>query len=380
MAAVVLVEGDRHMRILITGGAGFVGSSLGLMLKRDLPDVEVCAFDNLRRRGSELALGRLRDGGVEFVHGDVRSPADLMDAGAFDLLLECSAEPSVHAGYDGSPAYVIQTNLEGTIHCLEAARQHRADVVFLSTSRVYPIARLRSLPLERCGDRFDVPDASSGPGWSVNGITTDFPMSGHRSMYGATKLAAELLIEEYHAMYGLRTIINRCGVISGPWQMGKVDQGFIVLWAARHLLGGPLSYTGFGGEGLQVRDVLHVADLCDLIRTQINDMSRYDGALFNVGGGRERSVSLAELTRMCRERTGQNISPAGHAQTNDADVPYYVTDNFQITTASGWEPRRGLGALLDDIFAWLGDNRGMLEPILGVPPDPMPESPVTTSF
>ena len=126
-------------------------------------------------------------------------------------------------------------------------------------------------------------------------------------MYGATKLASELICEEYRAMYGLRTVINRCGVIAGPWQMGKVDQGVVVLWAARHAYGGELSYVGFGGDGLQVRDVLHVADLCDLIRVQLADLPRYDGAVFNVGGGRERSVSLLELTRMCAERSGREL-------------------------------------------------------------------------
>jgi CDP-paratose 2-epimerase len=359
------------MRILVTGGAGFVGSNLALMLKRDLPDVGVCAFDNLRRRGSELALGRLRNGGVEFLHGDVRCPDDLADAGGFDLLLECSAEPSVQAGYESNPAYVIQTNLAGTVHCLEAARKQRADVIFLSTSRVYPIERLRGLPLERRQDRFDLAAASSGQGWSFDGIGMDFPLSGRRSLYGATKLAAELLVEEYRAMYGLRTIINRCGVISGPWQMGKVDQGFTVLWAARHLFGGPLGYAGFGGDGLQVRDVLHVADLSELIRLQIADLSRLDGGLFNVGGGRERSLSLVELTRMCRERAGLStpgIPITRDPETNPADVPFYVTDNFQIATATGWEPRRGLDVLLDDIFSWLREHRGMLEPILGGPP------------
>jgi len=353
------------MRILITGGAGFVGSSLSLMLKRDLPDADVCAFDNLRRRGSELALTRLRAGGVAFVHGDVRAPEDLSEVGAFDLLIECSAEPSVQAGYNGSPAYVIQTNLSGTAHCLEAARRHKADVIFLSTSRVYPIERLRSLPLERCGDRLDISDASSGAGWSSHGISVDFPLSGHRSMYGATKLASELLIEEYRAMYGIRAIINRCGVLSGPWQMGKVDQGFIVLWASRHLFGGALGYVGFGGEGLQVRDVLHVNDLYDLIRLQVGDFPRYDGAVFNVGGGHQRSVSLAELTKMCRERSGREIPLGQRADTSPADVPYYITDNAQITAASGWEPRLGIAALLDDIFSWLRQHRAMLEPVLG---------------
>jgi CDP-paratose 2-epimerase len=356
------------MRILITGGAGFVGSSLALTIKRDLADVEVWAFDNLRRRGSELAIDRLRDGNVRFVHGDVRAPDDLASVGSFDLLIECSAEPSVHAGYDDGPGYVIQTNLLGTAHCLEAARKNHADVVFLSTSRVYPIEPLRGLPLERRGERFEIAGSASGAGWSAEGIASDFPLIGRRSLYGATKLASELLIEEYRAMYGLRTVINRCGVIAGPWQMGKVDQGFIVLWAARHLFGGPLSYVGFGGEGLQVRDVLHVADLCDLVRLQIADMSRYDGGTFNVGGGRDRSVSLRELTAMCRERAGRTIPLGSIETTNAADVPYYTTDNGQISAVSGWTPRRGPGDVLDDVFAWLGEHRAMLSPILNAPP------------
>jgi CDP-paratose 2-epimerase len=352
------------MKILVTGGAGFVGSSLSLMVKRDRPDVDVCAFDNLRRRGSELAIARLRAGGVEFVHGDVRAPADLTDVGAFDLLIECSAEPSVQAGYNGTPAYVIETNLNGTAHCLEAARRHGADVIFLSTSRVYPIAGLRAIPLERRGDRLEVVEHASGQGWSARGIAADFPLAGHRSMYGATKLASELLIEEYRAMYGMRAIVNRCGVLSGPWQMGKVDQGFMVLWASRHLYGKGLTYVGFGGEGLQVRDVLHVDDLYALIQLQLADFSRYDGAVFNVGGGRASSVSLLELTKMCRERSGRELSIGSRPETNPADVPYYVTDNSQVTAACGWTPRRSVGVLLDDIYSWLNQHRAMLEPIL----------------
>lgn len=352
------------MRILITGGAGFVGSSLALRLKRDRSDVEICAFDNLKRRGSELALDRLRSHGVTFLHGDVRSPDDLADAGAFDLLLECSAEPSVHAGYNASPAYVVQTNLMGTVNCLEAARRQQADVIFLSTSRVYPIAGLRGLPLERRGSRLDLPEDAAGIGWSSRGITREFPLSGSRSMYGATKLASELLLEEYRAMYGLRTVVNRCGVISGPWQMGKVDQGFLVLWAARHLYGGSLSYIGFGGDGLQVRDVLHVDDLYDLIRRQIADLDGCSGAVHNVGGGRTNSVSLSELTLLCRERAGRSVPIASDARTSEADVPYYITDNSAITAATGWAPIRPIGALLDEVFAWLRQYRTALEPVL----------------
>ena len=353
------------MRIVITGGAGFVGSSLALLLKRDRSDLEIRVVDNLRRRGSELAIERLRTHGIEFIHGDIRSTEDLAEAGTFDLLLECSAEPSVQAGYGGSPAYVLHTNLTGTINCLEAARRHHADVIFLSTSRVYPIDGLRSLPLARAGSRLDIPRSESGTGWSARGISADFPLGGHRTMYGATKLASELIVEEYRAMYGMRAIVNRCGVISGRWQMGKVDQGFVVLWAARHLYGGSLTYSGFGGEGLQVRDVLHIEDLYDLLRVQMADMSRHSSATHNVGGGAERSVSLAELTAACRQRAGRAIEIVPVAETNAADVPYYITDNTAITAATGWSPRRSLDAVLDDVFAWLETHRSTLEPVLG---------------
>jgi CDP-paratose 2-epimerase len=164
-----------YRRILVTGGAGFVGSSLALALKGDSPEATVISFDNLHRRGSELTLPRLKAGGVVFQHGDIRNPEDLAEAGACDLLIDCSAEPSVHAGYGGNPVYVVNTNLIGTINCLEAARAYRADMVFLSTSRVYPIAPLRDLPLIEEGERFVIPAQLYGVGWSCRGITTDFP-------------------------------------------------------------------------------------------------------------------------------------------------------------------------------------------------------------
>jgi CDP-paratose 2-epimerase len=353
------------MRILVTGGAGFVGSNLALMWKRDAADAEVIAFDNLHRRGSELALARLRAGGVAFQHGDIRSPEDLAEVGQFDLLLECSAEPSVHAGYGGSPAYLIDTNLVGTVHCLEAARRCGADVAFLSTSRVYPIQPLRDLPLREAPSRFVIPHGAAGPGWSEAGIATGFPLAGSRSMYGATKLASELLLAEYAALYGMRAVVDRCGVIAGPWQMGKVDQGFIVLWAARHAYGGKLAYMGFGAKGLQVRDVLHVADLYDLVRVQLADLDRHAGRVYNVGGGHDRSVSLLELTRLCAERAdGARPAFAVDPETRAADIPYYVTDNAEVTAATGWSPRRSVAQLLDDVFAWLHEHRPLLEPIL----------------
>jgi CDP-paratose 2-epimerase len=353
-----------NVRILVTGGAGFVGSHLALFFKREEPGSTVIALDNLKRRGSELALKRLASGGVEFCHGDVRNSEDLTATGSLDLLVECSAEPSAQAGLYAGEHYLINTNLIGTINCLDHARRHDAMVAFLSTSRVYPIVHLRALPLIATETRFVIPAASRGSGWSARGITEEFPLSGSRSLYGATKLCSELIIAEYVALYGLRAVINRCGVLAGPWQMGRIDQGFVVLWAARHLFGGALSYNGFGGAGLQVRDVLHVNDLYRLIREQMRQVEIHNGKTYNVGGGADCSVSLKELTQKCAERAGQPLALASRPETDPVDIPYYVTDNTAVTAATGWRPRHSVNDILDDVFGWLRDHRGKVEAIL----------------
>lgn len=350
--------------ILVTGGAGFVGSRLATGLKEQYEGARVVALDNLRRRGSELNLPRLKAGGVEFVHGDIRNPGDLEEAGAFDLLLECSAEPSVLAGYGGSPRYVLETNLTGTLNCLEAARVHGAAIVFLSTSRVYPMAAIRKLNYAEGETRLDLLEEQSVPGASAAGIAESFPLEGSRSLYGATKLASELILAEYLEMYGLRGVINRCGVLTGPWQMGKVDQGVVVLWAARHIYGGALKYIGYGGEGKQVRDLLHVDDLLDLICLQLRDLDTLSGQVFNVGGGRDVSVSLRELTALCEEFTGNTINIASDPRDRDADIPLYLTDHRKVTAATGWKPTRTVETTVEEICRWIHDHRKRLAPIL----------------
>lgn len=352
-------------RILVTGGAGFVGSWLALGVKRRYPDATVVALDNLKRRGSELNLPRLRDAGVEFVHGDIRSPEDFDACGAFDLLLECSAEPSVMAGYGGSPAYVVNTNLMGTVNCLEAARTRSAAVIFLSTSRVYPMGAINGLNYVEDDTRFALAADQSVPGVSPAGFSEDFPLEGARSLYGATKLASELLIAEYRAMYGMKAVVNRCGVIAGPWQMGKVDQGVAVLWAARHVFGKPLKYIGFGGEGKQVRDLLHIEDLRDLVFYEIDHLDACDGATWNVGGGLAVSLSLQEMTALCEELSGSRIQIGGNPETRAGDIRLYLTDNARVNAATGWTPQRDARTIMADIVTWVQENRPTLEKILG---------------
>ncbi len=342
--------------ILITGGAGFVGSNLALWFRQRDPSSQVIAFDNLRRRGSEWNLPRLRDAGVEFVHGDIRNPEDLARLPAAELVVDCAAEPSVYAGEGGSPRELLNINLGGTLNTLEYARVHKASLLFLSTSRVYPIARLNSLPFEEGATRFRWTPAAEGLGITAAGVTEQLPVDGPRSLYGAAKLASELLIQEYCYSYGLRALINRCGILAGPWQFGKVDQGVVTLWMARHVFGDSLKYIGFGGAGRQVRDVLHVADVFDLIDRQLERPDLWEGRVYNVGGGFACSTSLCELTDLCRQMTGRTLSVTPHPDTHPLDVRIYITDNQRVSADFGWKPARGIADTLADIRTWLVDH------------------------
>ena len=347
-------------RVLITGGAGFVGSSLGLGLAQRYPNWQITALDNLRRRGSELNLPRLKQAGIKFVHGDVRNTEDL-DTVALqpDLILECSAEPSVVAGYY-SPAYVMQTNLVGTFNFLELARKALADFIFLSTRRVYPIAYLNSLRSSETDTRFELLDQQSLPGVSSQGISEEFPLDGARSLYGSTKLASELLITEYAYVYGLRTVINRCGVLTGPWQIGKVDQGIFAFWTASHYFQRPLKYIGYGGTGKQVRDFLHVSDLLNLIDLQIQGLEELKGQTFNVGGGITNTLSLYETTQLCQEIAGHRIPITHISETRTGDLPIFITDSRKVINATGWHPQKDARTTIIEIYEWIDQNKQKL--------------------
>lgn len=339
------------MKILITGGCGFVGSTLALSLRAD--GHEVMGFDNLSRRGSEVILDRIRSAGCAFMHGDIRNEEDLARLpGRYDLMLECSAEPSVMAAADGEGArYVVRNNLVGSANCLEFCRRASVPMMFMSTSRVYSYAAINALSFRETDTR--VVCEARGPGLTDRGLAEDFPLDGPRSLYGATKLASELLAQEYAAQYGLPVLVNRCGVLAGPWQMGKSDQGVMAFWMASHLLGRPLRYIGFGGHGKQVRDVLHAADFADLVRRQIAVVGTWRGEIYNVGGGPEGSLSLRETTDLCARLSGRTVPVGCEPATRPADVVWYVTDHSRASRVFGWMPTRRPEQILADIRDWM---------------------------
>jgi len=352
------------MKIVVTGGAGFVGSTLCLQLKDKYPSYDIIAFDNLKRRGSELNLTDFQKNGIPFFHGDIRNNEDLSAIGNFDVLIEASAEPSVTAGLDSDPTYVINNNLYGSINCFNACLKNKAKLIFLSTSRVYPIETIEKANYIEESTRFSFDVNQTQIGISNKGISEKLSLDGARSFYGTTKLSSEMFIQEYAAFYGLKAAITRFGVIAGPRQMGKTDQGVVTLWMAKHFWNQSLKYIGYGGTGKQVRDLLHVDDVVRLIDLQIHQIEKFEGKIYNVGGGIENSASLLEMTSICEKITGNKIQIGSEVETRTADLRIYITDNSLIEKEIGWKPTKTVEQIFTDIFHWIKENETQLESIL----------------
>lgn len=343
----------KYKTILITGGAGFIGSNLAVSFKKKYPEAKIIALDNLKRRGSEMNINRLRDYGINFIHGDIRNPEDLNLGKRIDLLIECSAEPSVLAGFGENPLYIINTNLYGTINCLELARKNNADVIFLSTSRVYPYTAINNIRTAELATRFDWRDNQKIKGWSKQGIDTDFILQGPKTLYGATKLSSELILQEYITNYGLKGVINRCGVIAGPWQFGRVDQGVFTFWMFAHYFKKKINYIGFTGKGKQVRDLLHISDLFRLINLEALNLDKINGNVYNVGGARKASLSLLETTKLCQNITGNKIKISRTAATRPGDIIIYLSDNRRVAQDLNWLPLKSPREILEDTYDWI---------------------------
>ena len=353
-----------NLTILITGGCGFIGSNLCVSLKEKYPGYTIIALDNLKRRGSELNIPRLREQGVVYIHGDIRNAEDLEIDANPDFIIDAAAEPSVGSGLGSGLPYVINTNLNGTVHTLQLASKYRSRLIFLSTSRVYPVDYLENIRYSEGESRFEIDKRQTLPGVSIDGINEQFPLDRARSIYGATKLASELLIEEFRAFFDLGYVINRCGVIAGPYQMGKVDQGVIALWVARHYWKKDIAYFGYGGEGKQVRDILHIADLFALIDFELHNFDLVSGQTFNVGGGNHSSVSLKELTAICATVTGNKLACKKVPENRKGDIPLYISDNAKIGELTGWRPVQTVTTIVEDIFHWIGKNEQILKQVL----------------
>jgi len=146
--------------------------------------------------------------------------------------------------------------------------------------------------------------------------------------------------------------------------MGKTDQGVVTLWMAKHYWKQQLKYIGYGGLGKQVRDLLHVDDLVDLIDLQIHQIEKFSGKIFNAGGGLQSSASLLEMTKICEKISGNKINIDAEVQNRPADLKVYVTNNAKIIGETGWHPKKSVENIFSDIYSWINKNESQLKSIL----------------
>lgn len=340
------------MKILITGICGFVGSQLAIALSERLPNPAITGLDNLLRPGSEGNRGLLAQRGIRVYHGDLRMRSDLDAMPTCDWVIDAAAQPSVLAGVDGrsSPRQLSEHNLSGTLNILEYCRERNAGLVLLSTSRVYSIRELAALPMIQRDHAFVLDESRPLPsGVTAVGLAENFPVRQPISLYGATKLASEIMAVEYASTFNFPVWINRCGVLAGAGQFGTAEQGIFSYWLHAHAARLPLRYIGFGGTGCQVRDAFHPSDLAELISLQLHRKPSGE-AVLNVGGGPENAMSLAQLTSWCDERFGHH-QPQPDARPRPFDIPWVIMDSSQVRQQFGWAPQRTLASILDEISA-----------------------------
>jgi CDP-paratose 2-epimerase len=224
---------------------------------------------------------------------------------------------------------------------------------------VYSIEALARLPLSEGATRFE-PDAAAAQsfpaGFSADGIAETFSTTPPLSLYGATKLASEVMALEYGADFNFPVWVNRCGVIGGPGQFGKADQGIFSFWVYSAVLNRPLAYIGFGGSGKQVRDCVLPEDVADLVLLQMKDPRRAGPRIFNVGGGAGGALSLRETTAICESFFGRSLAVLPSSDARPYDIAYYVSDTRRVRETWGWKPSTNGEAIVRDLCRWASEN------------------------
>lgn len=335
------------MKIVLTGVCGFAGSTIAAGLLEARPGLRIVGVDNFSRAGSELNRRRMQRMGVDFRSLDIRSQSDIETLGPADWVIDAAANPSVLAGLTeaATSRQLVEHNLVGTINLLEYCKAHRAGLILLSTSRVYSIAALAALKMAVRNDAFQ-PIAQKVPGLSAQGVSEEFSTEPPLSLYGVAKRASEQLALEYGDSFKFPVYLNRCGVLAGAGQFGKIDQGIFSFWIHSYRAGRPLKYIGFDGKGHQVRDCLHPRDLVPLLLRQLGGSK--GPAVCNFGGGVKNSMSLRQLSAWCEQRFGP-LNVGSERRARPFDLPWLVLDSARAAKEWKWRPETNLQSVLEEI-------------------------------
>jgi len=341
------------MRILITGGAGFIGCNLADACIR--AGHQVTLFDNLSRRGSQANLAWLRksfgEAGFVFVQGDIRDYAAILAAAAGqEAVYHLAAQTAVTTSVI-DPRTDFEINALGTFNVLEAARHIGDDPVFIfsSTNKVY--GGMEDAPASELATRYVLPAYPAG-------VPETRPLDFH-SPYGCGKGSADQYVHDYARIYGLRSVVFRQSCIYGQRQMGVEDQGWVAWFIIAAVTGKPITIYG---NGKQVRDLLHVDDLVRAFQAATTHIDITRGQVYNLGGGPANTLAIwAEFGPLLSELLGRPVIPTGHQDWRPGDQPVFVANVDKAAAEFGWRPqvsvRDGVARLVD----WVQANRELFE-------------------
>ena len=336
-------------KILVTGGCGFIGTNLCIYLKKK--HYLVYSLDNLSRKGSIYNFKLLSDLKIKNFKFDIFNFKKVNSLPKFDLIIDCCAEAAVEVSRKDIDR-VVNTNLIGTLNILKKAKKDNSKIIFLSSSRVNSIKTISKM--------FQNHDFKNQLKIKKT-INENFDTNSPKSIYGLTKHVSEMFIEEFAFAFNLKYIINRLGVVSGPLQFGKQDQGFVSLWIWRHITKKKLKYIGFGGFGNQVRDILHINDLCEIIEIQIKSLNTIFNKTFTIGGSLKNSISLKKLTLICQKITNNKIKFSKVKKTSIYDLPYFVSSNKVVSRVYKWKPKRNIYDIINDTHNWLESQKKIIK-------------------
>jgi CDP-paratose 2-epimerase len=327
------------MKILITGGLGFIGSNLA---KFFAPHHKITIFDNLKRDRIERNLSGLNHPSIDIVRGDVRLAYDFQDLGRHDFVLHFAGNAGIPWSLQ-NPESDFYENVVGTFNVLQYAHRYDAAVIMASTNRVYPLTT--GYPLEETEFSYRPQDPAMR-----DGINETYNMNGFKSPYGASKAAADMLCQEWYHSFGVRTIVNRMGVIYGEGQWGATEQGWLGYFCRMKELNEPITIYG---NGKQVRDPLYITDLCNLIQAQMESVDEAAGGVYNVGGGRFTAASLLEVINYLK------IENVSFEPERVADMKWYITDGKLAHETFDWTPMVDLYFGIDKTIHWLRNEKNI---------------------
>ena len=348
----------KQKMILVTGGAGFIGSNLADSLLRDGCRVRV--FDALLRRGTEHNLAWLRDqhrdDRFQFVHGDVRDFEAVRAAAAdADVIYHLAGQVAVTSSVE-NPWTDFEINALGTVNVLEAARlgERRPVVLFTSTNKVY--GGMEEVAVEEKSTRYEYRDLP-------HGVPESQPLDFH-SPYGCSKGAADQYVRDYGRIYGLPTVVFRMSCIYGPRQFGNEDQGWLAHFLIAARTGRPITIYG---DGKQLRDILYVDDLVRAFKLAVAKIDVSAGQVFNIGGGPENTLAVwQEFRELLADLKGEKV-PVRHGDWRPGDQPCYVSDIRKAKQVLGWEPQIDREAGIRLLWDWVSKQKGLFAAPLSGP-------------